>query len=232
VRELLSIKKESVKKMPGRHILEISAIQSTAISLSYHTLTDNNPYAYDNYIAVWEYETCIPTDTKPLLEQALVSTDNNGAITIEGLDPYNKPYLIAYSVGAGSNDFCATAYLPGGDDLKNVVYVDTRIELEDKIVINPHRISIICTIPFGIDASKANHWINLSECNCNPYNVPVEPLACVRVTASHSSNFQVLLDGLNIIRDATYTVAYFVDFDTTSIASTLFFSTVNISAEN
>ena len=218
---------QQIESSTGKQItcIEVQHIESSSITLKYHTLPNTNPNQYNHFIAVWENDIYVPPlpSNKFIMEQPIISESIVGAITLNGLDTKNKPYVIGYCVGHEITNVCATVYVPMGEE-DILKHESSEISLKIPADIPTDALAVNYSVPPGINPQEYKHWIGLWESDCIPYLFNPEPLRCHKIDSKHRES-SINISGTAFLVDTNYTLAYFTGLNNVSIACVLHFKT-------
>ncbi len=189
------------------------SVTGNAILVAYNTLPGNRPNSYGNYVAIWQNHNSIPWNTPPLKVQKIVDNTPSGSMTFGGLDITQNSYILGYSVGPElssphqpQGNICSTVFVPesGGS-------TPTSENSQPSLTYIPGGSTSVSVnfnnLPSGILPQTNGAWIGIWQGSQASYNNPPMASNSVQVDSSEGTAF---INGVNIRRGWTYTIALFM----------------------
>ena len=194
--------------------IAITSYSSQSVTVSYMGLPGNQPSTYGNCMWVWGNDV-IPWGTPPLKKIPVNNNSQQGNTVIVGDTPDN--YIIGYSVGPEITDICASTLLvsgkPGPSSNVSMALLSVGYDF----------INIAYDTLAGYSPMQNNNWIGLWQGNASPYT-GIPSIASVMIS-SNSSQGNVAINNLSLLRSTMYSLIYFMDKEQTTAAAIITFTT-------
>ncbi len=192
----------------------------TTASVSYDTLSGNQPKTNCNFCAIWQ-GSMIPWGQDPKPPATTIPGNSpDGTVVLEDLEITSLEYIIGYGVGPRQEDICASAVIAAQRLMGPPSSVTMRLNH-----IGSNSLSVHFQTLAGYRPQAAGNWIGLWRGFASPYSAgKPEARACVK---TDSSEGDLGLNNVPMIRDTDYTLVYFMDASTTTAAVILNFSTTD-----
>lgn len=198
--------------------IDITSFTGSSISVSFSGLPANQPKTYQNFVAVWE-ASVIPWTVEPLRKIDVGVNTQSGTVTIDNLTVTYNSYIVAYGVGSDIGNISASALLSAG----GLKAAPTKVNLGIQN-LGTTSLSIHYQTLSGYQPKANDNWIGLWEGYVSPYNLPPKPVHKQKVK-SYANEGVIGFNNLDLARNTTYTLIYFMGDTNTTAAAMLNFTT-------
>jgi hypothetical protein len=180
--------------------------------IQYQTPPGNQPNSYGNMLALWQASQ-LPYGQAPLMTYPIQTNSSAGSYMFsEYLDP-NQTYVVGYATSSDMTTVCSTiTFYPGRTD---GVAFSTQIHPE---YIGSNTIAVSFQTPPGNQPAANGNWVGLWRGSTARYD-GTDMLAKTPVPLE-SNQGTVAINGVPLLRGATYTVAYFIGEKNSDLAAT------------
>ncbi len=185
-----------------------SIVTGNQVLVQFADLPNNLPNSYGNYVAIWRNQNTIPwNNTSPDGYAAITGNSSQGAQTVDVSIAPGVSYVVGYGVGpkVGTGNqmwanICASMYVPatGASTYLSPALTDFQI-FPDTVMIN-------FQLPSGATPVTNGAWIGIWQTSDASYTTP--PIAANSINLN-SSQGSAAINGVNVQRGQTYTVALF-----------------------
>jgi hypothetical protein len=187
-------------------------VSGNQINVHFTGLPGNLPNNYGNYLVCWRSQDAIPyNDASPEGFVAIAINKSEGSQELPVLFQVNVGYIIGYAVGPKATatteqlwkNVCATAYIPPSSSDPNIYFSPTL----SKFDYDTDSISMSFQLPSGCSPQSNGAWVGVWQTGVPSYTTP--PIASAPITIN-SSQGAASINGVQVLRDQTYTVALFM----------------------
>jgi len=201
----------------GNTTIQSVLLNSTYISVTYHTLTNNHPKLYGNVISVWQ-GTQIGWGSLPIASSPIEKDSQDGDLIVQVPPDKTPPYTVGYGTSGAADAYCAAQTLPA---------TGSPFPMDGTVVTVPYigtdSILVSFSTPAGNEPKNNENWIGL-WLGTSPTYDESNLIVKVNVTSTVSSGSQSL-NGLTLLFSTDYTVAYACGARNTDLAAWCAFKT-------
>lgn len=195
--------------MPDTTNITLSGILADQVTVSYDTMSGNQPNTYGNFLAIWQSGDTIPWNTEPLNIYPIPGNTPNGSVNFTGLDLTNNSYIVGYAVGIALSDtqqkygnICSTAYIPASSNQTSSDQPNISIG-----VVGSTSVSFNFQLPEGILPQSNGAWAGIWRSGVPSYNNPPEAVTPISINAASGGGS---FNNFNVGRGLTYTIGLFM----------------------
>lgn len=202
------LKKESVN-------IKLNKINGDHARLDYHVLMETMPGTDKNYFAIWPSDDsvkgpAIPWRKQPLKTYVMQSDYQDGTITMEDLNLFERGYIIGYSLaaynpGSQTNNFCSTVYVSSLTSGAEVINKSICIDVDS---VEPTSVMIKYDTCVNYRPNDNGNWIGIWDALNDLY---VDLPKCASRVESNTQSGEIALDGFPVVAGHSYIVGYFTD---------------------